>query len=167
MGRKAGRAKARVTTCDNPCRESLESRASCTAGADGAEQKAADPTADSHGHVHNPCRDSYIAELDVEDVKRSKGRGASESNTALMIKVASAIATGVFTVIQLTMQRANETVPCATLTLSPEFDVGDCHSVNAGASCNVYCSLGWRPTTVSSQRVSAQYTCEYPASVVC
>ena len=103
MGRKAGKAKARVTTCDNPCRESLESRASCTAGADRAEQEAADPTVDPHGHIHNPCRDSYIAELDGEDVKRSKGRGKAdeENRTALMLKLLATVATGVFTVLQL------------------------------------------------------------------
>ena len=154
-----------MTTCDNPCRESLESRASCTAGADGAEQKAADPTADSHGHVHNPCRDSYIAELDVEDVKRSNGRGASgkESNRPLLLKLASVVATGVFTVAQLTMQRANEPVPCAALVIGPEFDTGNCRVVNPGTTCDVYCGPGYQHASVLQNdgvRDSAQFSCE-------
>ena len=58
--------------------------------------------------------------------------------------------------VQLTIQRVNETVPCGALSLGPGIYTGSCLDVNPGASCQVYCAQGFSPSRSEAQ---TQFNC--------
>ena len=152
MGKTKQQAEPNVTECANPFRES---RQSC--------ESEPDQTA-PHGHISNPCRDSYMSELDGEDVKRwsRRSRLAPERSTSANKRagaLASIVLTGVVAALKFGWERANETVPCGPLILGPQHDVGNCHSVNPGATCDVYCSVGYEKHGARRVRSSATFTC--------
>jgi hypothetical protein len=107
--------------------------------------------------VENPLRVSYISELDAEETNERTCRSAT-GESGLVWKRLGAGASIVLTItITVLMNRASEAVPCGPLALGPEFDVGNCLSVNAGTNCDVHCAPGYAHAGIN--RVSAQYNC--------
>jgi hypothetical protein len=118
--------------------------------------------------VHNPldCRDSEL-EDELNFVTKGFSLETPEPSTAIASRkgivafvsafgtvLGGAILTFMFSSVS---SRVSETKICAPLpAIGPAFDVGDCHSVAPGSTCEVHCAIGYANHGV---RASAQFSC--------
>jgi hypothetical protein len=96
--------------------------------------------------------------IKVGEIIKDVGDARTKKVAVAVASTLGTVITGVVLIMLSSVSsRVSETKPCAPLAeLGPAYEAGDCHNVDAGSTCEVFCAIGYASKGV---RASAQFSC--------